>query len=167
VAPHEAASAPGTPGTGVVEDVPGWSWWGPSCGSGRGVSAAATVPSESKFLLMDGEPFEVKEGHWRWTRYKVNCTKGKKPCDTYDCLQAALNNANLNGYDFTGPNSNTFAHALLEKCGCKVAESEEHTSEPLESGPIPVTIKHDEPAGATGWDTEKDFWGNWNYEWGK
>lgn len=65
---------------------------------------------------LDEEPW----GEWR--RYKVTCPDERSDCDTCKCIKDAFDAAKFHPYDAFGPNSNTFAHALLNKCGCEVSE---------------------------------------------
>jgi RHS repeat-associated protein len=101
-----------------------------------------------------------KEYPWGdWQRYSVTCKQGESCCETWKCLKKAFDTAQLQKYPsnwqnanpFGNPiNSNTFAHSLLNKCGCAVnpAKIMGHGSRQL-------------PRDVPGWDTPPpNFWPN-------
>jgi hypothetical protein len=60
-------------------------------------------------------------GKWgEWVRYDVIRPKENCSCDIYNCLKEAMDKATFAAYHATGPNSNTFAHRLLNKCGMEI-----------------------------------------------
>lgn len=92
-----------------------------------------------------------------WTRYEVECEKDQC-CKTYCCLEKAFKDAEFGPYDKMGPNSNTFARALLEKCGCKLKS---YTYENWDLVPFPYynTGETAVPWGARGWQTKPpNYW---------
>lgn len=52
-----------------------------------------------------------------WARIDVVSPKESCPCHNYDCVKQAFDSAQFQKYKIFGPNSNTFAHALLQHCG--------------------------------------------------
>jgi hypothetical protein len=97
------------------------------------------------------------DGGSSWTRYEVECEEDQC-CKTYCCLEKAFEGAEFVPYDKMGPNSNTFAHSLLEKCGCKLKSYEYHNWGLL---PFPYynTGETRVPWGARGWETNPpNYW---------
>jgi RHS repeat-associated protein len=92
-----------------------------------------------------------------WTRYEVECEEDKC-CATYCCLEKGFNDAQFVPYDKTGPNSNTFANALLGKCGCKLKKYV-YNNFGLFPFPYYSTGETSTPWGARGWQTDPpDYW---------
>jgi hypothetical protein len=86
-------------------------------------------------------------------RYKVNCANDKNCCCAYNCIEQAASDQPRPPYNpYTGPNSNTFAHNLLKKCGCSLAPYLECFATAGEFGVVYTTcVTATEPKGAVGW----------------
>jgi len=88
-----------------------------------------------------------------WKRYDVSIPQEKCPCDQYNCFKEAARRANFVPYAVLGPNSNTFAHSLLKKCGGELTPYEGTNYR-----------WHSYPEWAEGWNVAPpDYWGNWNW----
>ena len=90
------------------------------------------------------------------TDYPVTCACSS--CDqVQQCMQNQLNNPPP-PYNPLGPNSNTYAHNMLNHCGCEVNPIQQPpytvNRSPQQGGPItvypPTTTT---PPGAIGWNT--------------
>jgi RHS repeat-associated protein len=112
-------------------------------GSGRELDDSGPSGSSGSGLGLRHGPPDPND-----TNYSVTCDRS---CyDVQVCLQNYHDTADVPPYFIFGPNSNTYAHNMLDECGCTVDPIPFTILRcPREGGPINTTTTT--PPGAVGW----------------
>jgi len=91
------------------------------------------------------------------TDYEASC---KCPCDKVEeCIRDHQANTDPPPYAaVAGPNSNTYAHRLLNACGCKMRTVPSVHSMNAYGLPITIPAHEEVPRGAINWDDKESQW---------
>ena len=127
---------------------------GSSGGDGASLIFEGGIPPEYANQIPDKKPADAKD-------YEASC---KCPCDKVgNCMTNHQETTEPPNYAaVAGPNSNTYAHRLLNACGCKLPTIPEKTVTNWNpyTGNVSYTVPEHEfsPPGAINWnDSESNF----------